>query len=138
MVVAVLTVLAPAVLWGQGEVTLDGLADDLSALTETVTALVTRVERIESIWDGPGSTEIGDDVCLLSERGTMQDETVLKYKEKYDKWLDLKFSMMQQVRYSADTGHILIVYADGPFASKLVIEEWNGCEFVESSDWWEE
>lgn len=138
IVFAVLVMLAPAVMWAQGEVTLEGLADDIAGLTETVNALVSRIERIESIWDGPGSAGLADDVCQLTERGTMQDETVLKYKEKFGKWLDLNFSMIHQVRHSADTGNVLIIYTDGPFASKMVIEEWNGCEFVGASDWWEE
>ena len=99
------------------ELTLEGLADDVTALAEKYSEVIARVEIIESIWDAPGSIEVADNVCLLSERGNVQDETVLKYKENYDKWLDLNFSMMHRIRFSGDTGYIHIVYTDGPFAS---------------------
>ena len=135
--IVLLGLLIPAAVVAQDDLNLDGLADEVTALEQKLTEIIARMEGIESIWDGPGSTELGDEVCLLSERGTMQDETVLKYKEKFDKWLDLNFSMIHQVRYSADTGNMLIVYTDGPFASKMVIEEWDGCDFVGASDWWE-
>lgn len=138
VVATLLALLLPAAVVAKEELTLEGLADEVTALAEKLSDVIARVETIESIWVGPGSTEMADDVCLFSERGTMQDETVLKYREKFDRWLDLNFSMIHQIRYSADTGHTLIVYADRHFASKLVIEEWNGCVIVGSSEWWEE
>ena len=131
IVFAVLAVMAPSVLLASDEVSLEELA-------ETVAGLVARVERLESIWAGPGATDLGGGVCLQAERQIMQDETVLKYKEKFDKWLDLTFAEIYQVRFDGETGNALIVYTDSPFASKFVIEEWAGCEFLGSTDWWQE
>lgn len=139
IIIAVLTLLVPGVLLAQDEITLEGLAEQVTEVVEQVTDLAERIELIESLWKGPGSTDLGDDLCLISLRDTLQDETVMKYKAQYDEWLDPQSTWFVGVTYAKDTGHILITYADDLWGdANKVIEEWNGCEFVGSSDWWEE
>lgn len=125
--------------WAQeDDVSVEGLADGLSTLTETVTGLVSRVERIESLWSGPGAIDV-EGGCVIGMPDHLQDETVLKYKEQFDEWLDTDSVWPVEIKHEPDTGHTVIVYADdiGMFADYLVAESWSGCDFVGSTDWYE-
>ncbi len=129
IVIAVMTVLTPSALWASDEISLEELA-------ETVADLVTRVERIEAIWAGPGAIEV-DGGCLIGMQDGLQDETVLKYKEQFDEWVDTDDIWPVQIKQEAETGYTVIVYADGigMFSAYLVDEVWDGCDFVGSSEW---
>ena len=112
------------------EITLQGLADQISALME-------RVDALEAMWEGPGAIYLSDDTCEIGRNGEIQDATVLKYKETWDEWPDLDDIDIYQVVYDSDSNRIGIVYEDF-WDDRYVTEVWNGCEFIDSSDWWEE
>ena len=131
MVITLLALLVPSALWAQEELTLELLAGRLDDL-------VTRVEALEKLWAGPGAIELANGDCLIGSQDQIQDETVLGYKEKFDKWLSTDFVSLHQIVYSPESGHTFVTYADSPFASKLVVEEWSGCEYIGSSDWYED
>jgi len=111
------------------ELTLEGLA-------ETGAGLVGRIEAIEGLFDGPGAIELEDNRCVLGVGEHLQDATVIKYKDTYDEWLIVEFLNIVAVQHSSESGNVSILYED--WDERFVIEEWSGCEFVGSSDWWEE
>ena len=135
IVIVVLSLSLPNLLLAQSELTLESLAEQLVALTA-------RIERIETLWDGPGAADVDGTTCQIGRRNHVQDETVVRYKEQFDVWLDPKEIWFSEIRYSRGNGRTIIVYADdvpsGYYDEKYVSEEWDGCEFMGSSDWWEE
>lgn len=139
IIIAVLTVLVPGALLAQDEITLEGLAEQLAEVVEQVADLAERVATIEEIWTGPGSRELTDVACIIGENTILQDESVLKYKDQYEEWVNVEEVTIKGVVYNKETGYIVITYADTPwgFDDKRVAESWDGCEFVISSDWWE-
>ena len=139
IIIAVLTLLVPGVLLAQDELTLEDLAEQVAEVVEQVADLAERVATIEEIWTGPGSRELNDVACIIGENTVLQDESVLKYKDQYEQWVNVEEVTIKAVVYNKETGYIVITYADTPwgFDDKLVGERWDGCEFVESSDWWE-
>lgn len=139
-VLAVLWLSVPALLLAQGELSLEGLSTRLQVLVARMNALTERIEFIEAVWTGPGAVNLGNGTCIIGGQGvdSMQDITVLKYKETYGEWpgdFDVSF---HSVRYDANTGHTLVVYSKGMFNDAGATEVWDGCTFVESSDWLED
>lgn len=136
IIIATLAILAPTLLLAQDDITLQSLSDRIDALTTTVTDLTTRLEAAESVWEGPGAIENSDGSCQIGMDEHVQDQTVMKYKEQYDEWLDTNDIWFRHIVYDPESGHILVTYADDIWdGSREVTEEWNGCEFIGSSDW---
>lgn len=123
--------------WGDGVG--PGGGGTLGSLAEELAGLAARVERIESVWEGPGAIEV-DGGCVIGMPDQLQDETVMKYKDQFDEWLDTNSIWPIEIRHDSDSGHTVIVYADdiGMFADYFVAESWDGCEFAGSTDWYEE
>ncbi|MCZ0939114.1 MAG: hypothetical protein OXJ55_10785 [Caldilineaceae bacterium] len=131
-IIAVLALLVPSVLLAQDALTLEGLAKQVTDLAE-------RIAIIEEIWMGPGPIVLEDGDCTIGLNKSLQDETVIKFKDTYDEWLTVDGVRISQIMYLPESGNIAVVYEeywDRP--STYVIESWNGCEFLGSSDWWEE
>ncbi len=136
VVIAVLSLSLPNLLLAQDDLTLESLAEQLAALTA-------RVERVEALFVGPGARDVDETTCQIGKRRLVQDETVIRYKEQFDEWIDPSDVWWSEIRYSRESGRITIIYADDipggyPSDEKYVSEEWDGCEFIGSSDWWEE
>ena len=148
-VAVALFALLPAVLLAQDELTLENLAETVAGLTERIDAvevLITgpdslsdRVATIEALFTGPGSTAVPNSTeCITGERRSLQDESVIKHKEKYDEWADPEDAWIVEVRYDVESETVKIKYELGLFEDKFVVETWDGCEFLHSSEWWEE
>ena len=140
VLLAVLWMSVPALLLAQSNLSLEGLSTQLQALTARMDALTERIEFIEAVWTGPGAVDLGNETCIIGGQGvdSMQDVTVLKYKETYGEWpgdFDVSF---HSVRHDTSTGRTLVVYSKGMFNDSGATEVWDGCEFIESSDWQEE
>lgn len=125
-----LILLAPATLWAQGELTLEGVAA-LAGLTE-------RVARLEALFEGPGAVEVDETTCSIGRPGDLQDETVMRYKEQFDEWVEMDEVWFVDMRQSIESGHTIVVYADDhpAYADWFVAETWDGCTFVGASDWY--
>lgn len=131
VIAVILAVLIPAAVWAQEEVTLEKLADIVAGLTE-------RVERMETLWDGPGAVQVDETTCSIGRPQDLQDETALRYKEQFDEWVDMDSVWLIDVRHSMESGHTILVFADSIWSPDYsVAETWDGCTFVGSSDWWE-
>ena len=140
MIIAVLALLMPGVLLAQDEITLEGLAEQVGKVVEHVADLAERVAALEQMWTGPGAMEIADGVaCVIGENTELQDETVLRYKEQFGDWPDLEEVVMWAVVYNKETGYTVINFTSNRWGldEKRVAERWDGCEFVESPEWWE-
>lgn len=133
LAVAILLIILAGVAVAQDEdLTLQSLADQLAALTTRVTAL-------ESIWEGPGvwqnpGTEIAvfDDQCIIGLSEKLQNESILKYLDKYD---DVPYRIeIHQVIIDPNSNSVSLVFRDWR-DSRHVIENWEGCEYVGSSEW---
>ena len=139
IIIAVMTVLVPGALLAQDEITLESLSEQVAEVVEQVADLAERVATIEEIWTGPGPIVLEDGDCAIGLNKSLQDETVIKFKDTYDEWLTVDGVRISQIMYLPESGNIAVVYEeywDRP--STFVIESWNGCEFLGSSDWWEE
>lgn len=130
-IMIVLLVVPAVVLAQEAEMTMEDLAGRIADLTE-------RLERVELLFHGPGAIEV-DGGCVIGMPDHLQDETVLKYKEKFDEWLDTNSIWPVEIRNDTKTGNTTIVYTDdiGMFADYQVEESWSGCEFLGSTDWYE-
>ena len=130
----------PAIVVAQNEeeMTLENLAQtvqDLTARLDIVDALDARIKLLEAVWGSPGPHYTEGSVCEIA--GTIQDITVVKHKETFDEWPNVDRINVQGVAYDEETGLTSVLYSyDYPV--KSVVEQWNGCEFVDVSDWQEE
>jgi len=148
IIIVVLAVLAPTALLASDEVTLEDLAALFLSLSGRTDALEDRLGALEGLFTEDGAVESYENGCLIGiEKYTadaldvqpLRDETVLKYKEQYGDWLDLSEVQIISILYNTDTKAIGIMYRKGwADSGPFVTEEWSECEFVQSSDWWEE
>jgi len=125
-------------LLAQDELTLEGLAGKVTAFVGRVDAVGERVEAVQSMWEGPGATLLDDGRCRIGGRPhshERQDETVLKHKVTYDMWPNIGNFSVVEIIWMADLELTGIVYEDY-YRDRYVIEIWEGCEFIGSSDWW--
>ncbi len=129
----------------QGELSLEGLAEQLQALTDKVTvltertdSLTDRVDFIESLWVNSESTILLDGSCVVGSQGGVQDATVLSFKETFDEWPNPNSMSVTGVSFDPETGIIGIQYRALLGSRQATIEFWQGCEFLENTDWWEE
>ncbi len=137
LIIAVLALLVPGALLAQDELTLESLAEQVAEIVGQVADLAERVATIEDIWTGPGPIVLEDGDCVIGFNESLQDETVIKFKDTYDEWLDVDDVNIVQVMYLPKSGNIAVVHEEF-WDDRYVIESWNGCEFIGSSDWWEE
>ena len=137
--ITAIAILIPSILFAQdSELTLQSLSDRIDTINTTITDLTTRLDAAESIWSGPGAVEFSDGTCQIGMDDHLQDETVMLYKEQYDEWLDTDSIWFRNIVFDPESGNVLVTYADYIWDSaKQVTEEWSGCEFVGSSDWWQ-
>jgi hypothetical protein len=139
LVIAVLLAVGSGIVMADEDLTLEGLVDLLASLAGRVEALESSVEALESIYEGPGSIVISDGECAIGFIGGLQDETVLKYKEEYDEWPDVGDVDVYTVVFDSNSNRIGVVYEDyWKSPERYVKEIWDGCDFVGSTDWWEE
>ena len=128
LVAFLLATLAGIAIAQDEEITLDSLAD-------LVTALTTRVDAIEAILTGPGAIELEDGSCQIAADGGLQNEAFLTYKDTWSEW-----PSMEQMRVSSiavlESGSLGITY-EYSFTNRQVMETWDGCEFLSASKWWE-
>lgn len=118
--------------WAQEGPSLAGLAAQVQELTE-------RVAFIEALWINSEPTILIDGSCVTGSEGGVQDATVLSYKETYDEWPNTDAMSVTGVNYDPQTGIIGIQYrALTMFGRQAAIEFWQGCEFLETTDWWAE
>ena len=136
--IVVLALFVPAgVVLAQDELTLESLAEQVAGVVEQVADLAERVAAIEDIWTGLGPIILEDGNCVIGLNDTLQDETVIKFKDTYDEWLDVEDVSIVQVMYLPGTGNIAVIYEEF-WDDRYVIESWNSCEFLGSTAWWEE
>ena len=119
----------------QGELSLEGLAEQLQALTAKVTALTERVDSIEALWINSEPTILLDGSCIVGGIGVVQEPTVLSFKKTFDEWPDIDRLRVEGVSHNPETGVTGIQYT-GLLTHESIIEFWQGCEFLEISDWW--
>ena len=120
----------------QEDLSLVGLSEQLQALTDKVTALTERIDSIEALWINSTPTVLLDGSCLVGSKGGMQDSSVLSYKETFDEWPNTNDFQVAGVNYNPETGIIGVQYEE-LFTDQSIIEFWQGCEFLENTDWWE-
>ena len=109
------------------EMTREDLIVQLQALQERVALL----EEQRAV----GLTDEGR--CGLAIDGTLRDETILKYRNTYGEWPNVQQIKVHFVEYEPSTGLTLIFYGEY-WQDYWVVESWEDCTFVGSSDWWEE
>ena len=132
--VLVLAVAAPQFILAQGETTLEDLAEQLLDTVTQLQEIVTRVETLEAVWEGPGAYETRDGNCAIGVDGTLQDSSVLKYKEEFEDWPIFSRMNVKTVEIDSETGEIAITYGSN-FDYNRVTETWDGCDFVETLVW---
>ena len=131
----------------QDELTLEGLSEQLSALVDSVTTLTertdmvtARLDTIEGRWINPEPVSLVDGGCLVGSSGGMHDSSVLKYKEMFDEWPDTDQMDVVGVAFVASedgSDSRTFIQYELPRPDQFIIEIWDGCEFLRSSDWWQ-
>ena len=134
LVVLVALLVVPVGLYAQGDLTLEGLA-------EKVSALVGRVDAIESrLLHDAFVTEKGN--CELAVPGRLHATSLLSYMEKFtdvdDKTPRPEILSVYHLVEHEDAGATAIVFGvsgDYPIRYRVISEHWLGCEFLSSSGW---
>ena len=140
--IVVLALFVPAgALLAQDELTLEGLAETVAKLTETVTRLSARVDTIEGVFADPWSPEViytDDGVCQnpLQARsrysGILADvhqETADAYRSSFGVSIDPTSVRLQSISFEKDSSHVYLEYSKD---SRKVVEKWAHCEFLGS------
>ena len=129
-VIVLLLMLSVAQVMAQGEITLEGLAEQLAALVERVDAIEKRFEFT------PPVDEDGN--CRLAIRNRVHPETMAAYLDTYPDDRTPQYVYITSVHDGADSTLIKFNTYVMNKKDKHVTETWDGCEFVGHSDWWEE
>jgi hypothetical protein len=123
---AILLVLSASHLYAQGEITLEGLAEQLAALTGRVGTLELRT----------AAPVTEDGRCILLQRDfDIQPETATKFLDAFGVFP--KDSYLGTIYFDSMSGQVGFIYRESSDYSNLkyVTEFWKGCEFAGSSDW---
>ena len=143
--IVALALFVPAgALLAQDELTLEGLAETVATLMETVTGLSGRVETIEGVFADPWSPEViytDDGVCQnpLQGRGRyggitadIHQETADAYRSSFGVSIDPTSVYLQSISFEEDSSHVYLEYTKD---SRKVVEKWAHCEFLGHSEW---
>ena len=118
----------------------------LAGLAEQLTALVTRVDAIEAMSAEPWSPDVvytDDGICqsplhtsdsfLL--RGALRQETADAYRTKHGISIDPASVYLRSISFGVGSNHVYLKYEkDG----SIVVEKWAHCEYLGHSDWAQE
>ena len=138
--IVALALFVPAgALLAQDELTLEGLAEAVATLTETVTGLSARVDTIEGVFADPWSPEViytDDGVCLnpLHSRSRyggitadITQETADAYRSSFGVSIDPTSVYLQSISFGVGSNHVYLEYTkDG----RRVVEKWAHCDFL--------
>ena len=91
---------------------------------------------IEALWINSEPTILLDGSCVVGSERSMQDATVLSFKETFDEWPNLDNFQVVGVNYNPETGVIGVQYEEW-VSDQTTVEFWQGCEFMGNTDWWE-
>ncbi len=139
IVIALLTFLIPGVLLAQEELSLEGLADQFTALEERLVAL-------EAMFADPWSPDVihlDDGVCqnpLHSEgrwgeliQMEIRQETADAYRTQYGKSIATSGDVyLSSISFDVNSSDIYIQYTTN---DRTVVEKWAHCEFLGHSKW---
>ena len=136
------------------ELTLAGLAEQLVSLVSRVDAIETgleemtpglgaRVEAIESIFANPWSPEVvrnNDGICQsplhvadsLFLRGEVRQETADAYRAAYGVSINPSDVYLMGLAFAEEGSRVYLTYAKD---RRIVVEEWENCEFLGHSEW---
>ena len=128
LVAVLLATLASIATAQDEELTLQGLADLIIALT-------TRVEAIEETLTPPITAD-GDCILFFSS-SPLQRETITKYISAFEEEPGPLIAL-KAVYYNDETGLTTMQFSEGFMSSRKVTESWNSCEFAGSSEWLED
>ena len=146
-IVGLALVVPAGALLAQDELTLEGLAETVATLTETVTGLSARVDTIEGVFADPWSPEVihtDDGVCQnpLQARGRyggiqeeVHQETADAYRSSYGASIDPDDVDLRSISFAVDSSHVYLEYTKD---SRKVVEKWEHCEFLGHSEWSED
>lgn len=126
---AALWLALPVLLLAQGEISLEGLAEQLQTLTD-------RVDVIEALWINSEPLVMADGSCIIGYEGGPHDATVLKFKSAFDEWPNTDNIRVFAVAVDPETGVVSLQY-ETLYDNQFVIEMWQDCEFLGTTDWWE-
>lgn len=145
--IAVLALLVPGALLAQDELTLEGLNERIDGLVEQLAELTGKVDAIETTF----GVTTSDGLCVIGNRETIQAQTATTYLEEFGELPgDAKNIRIEGVTFEPETGIIGIRYREelslDPFSMartldsmdkepRRVIEYWNACAYIGSSDW---
>lgn len=118
--------------WAEGTLSLEGLATQLHALADRVSALESKVpSETKPTYNG---------LCEIGGHGKPHLQTVTKYYETYDAYPNPRHLEISAVLWQPATSHIWIIYQDdyNHYPAVMAVEEWDGCTIVTALDWVEE
>ena len=139
VIVIVLAVLAPAAVAAQGELTLQGLA-------EMVEALTTRVDAVEALFSDPWSPDViqkDDGICQsplhqsdsFILRGKIRQETADSYRAEYGVSINPEDVYLRGISFGVENSNVYLWYEK---SGRFVVETWAHCEFLSHSEWGDE
>ena len=127
-ILSILFVLSFSRLQAQDTLTLEYLAEQLSALR-------VRVTQIERLLTPSARIEEGG-ACKIAMWKSPHAMSMVKYLETYpDVALDDMFHIVE-VGHSADQKTVVVFHVIDYPNSKRIAESWKGCEFDGSTDWY--
>ena len=125
VVVVLLALFVPGVLAAQGELTLEGLAEQVAGLAEKIAIVEAKLEPVTT----------ADGVCIQYSYGQLQRETITKYFDSFDE--NIGSATLEAVHYDVERGLTTYHFRDG-YPVRRVTETWRGCHFLDMGEWTED
>ena len=128
VVAVLLATFAGGVVAADEELTLAGLAEQLTELAERLTVIESQLT--------PNAFVDEDGNCRLALRDRLHATSLTKFLDKYPD-SDMPDSVsIENVYVVPGTGIAITFLVRGSPNSRLITEFWSGCDFVSTSDWW--
>ena len=87
---------------------------------------------------GDAGVVMANGICTIGIQGVsewLHPTTREKYREQFGEWPGTLDFLLYGVAYDTRSGHVLIIYSKADDIEFNTAEIWDGCEFVESTDW---
>lgn len=127
LLIAAAVLLAPTLLFAQEEITLESIAESLTALTGRVDSLEQKLT--------PGAIVNDDGNCRLALADRLHANSLVSFLEKYPDDDTPSSSTINNVYIVPGTGVAVTFEVRSSSQTRRITEYWSGCEFLHSSDW---
>lgn len=136
VIVVLLALFVPGVLVAQGELTLEGLAEQVENLAKQVSGIDRDIRLLSQLYM-PDAVRSDEGACMLASQGAMHPSTVAAYMALSDGQVP-SYIQVISIWHNPGGETAITIHPRGGGPDAYVIEYWQGCEFQTHSRFWDE